>query len=207
MRSYSTLTRSVTALGIVAGLSAGSSTTAKADEASPLPPSGGQLPAPAPQPAGPPIYAPQPNYWPPPPAYAPMEHASHHGLSSDARYRSPGLAVALSLQPLPVDFGNLYAENLGWGIAYTAIEVSLMAPMMWMTGQHMDHGYGDERSWSSGERTAMAGFVAGYVAVKLVAGLHAGYAAQSFNRAGEPRGVAFVAPARGGAAFMWSRAF
>ena len=33
-------------------------------------------------------------------------------------------------KPVPVDFGNFYAENLGWGIAYTAIELSLMAPMM-----------------------------------------------------------------------------
>jgi hypothetical protein len=68
----------------------------------------------------------------------------------------------------------------------------------------MDHGVGNDRSWSGTERGAMGGLVAGYVAVKLIAGLHAGYATQSFNRASEPRGVAFVAPTPGGAILAWS---
>ncbi len=120
----------------------------------------------------------------PQPVYA---GPAHHGprepyfLSSEPEYRSPGLAVALSLTPLPVDFGNLYAGNLAWGVAYTAIEVSLMAPMMWFAGTHMDHGGNVGRSWSTGERGTMIGLVAGYVGVKLVAGLHAGYAARGFN--------------------------
>ena len=125
----------------------------------------------------------------------------------EARYRSPGLAVALSLQPLPIDFGNLYAENIGWGIAYTAIEVSLMAPMMWMTGEHMNHGTADNRTWSGRETGAMVGLVSGYVVVKLVAGVHAGYASRAFNRAYEPRAMGFVAPVPGGALLAWSRPF
>lgn len=125
----------------------------------------------------------------------------------EGRYRSPGLAVMLSLQPLPIDFGNLYAENIGWGMAYTAIEVSLMAPMMWMTGEHMDHGTTDNRTWSGRETGAMVGLVSGYVVVKLVAGLHAGYASRAFNRAYEPRTMGFVAPIPGGALLAWSRTF
>jgi len=151
----------------------------------------------------------------PPPSYAavapdPGHHvygASNHALFGDDRYRSPGLAVALSLQPLPIDFGNLYAENLSWGVAYTAIEVSLMAPMMWVAGQHMGHGTSGDRDWSGAERGAMVGLVSGYVAVKLVAGLHAGYGARAFNRRYEPRTTAFVTPSPGGALLSWSTGF
>jgi hypothetical protein len=125
----------------------------------------------------------------------------------EARYRSPGLAVALSLQPLPIDFGNLYAENIGWGMAYTAIEVSLMAPMMWMTGEHMNHGTADNRTWSGRETGAMVGLVSAYVVVKLLAGLHAGYASRAFTRAYEPPTMGFVAPVPGGALLAWSRTF
>lgn len=104
-----------------------------------------------------------------------------HGLFGDSQFRSPGLAIALSLTPMPVDFGNLYAENLGWGIAYTAVEVSLVAPMMWLVGGHMDHGRDDTRRWSDGERNTMIALGIAYIVVKLAAGVHAGYAAGDFN--------------------------
>jgi len=97
----------------------------------------------------------------------------------------------LSLQPLPIDFGNLYAENLSWGVAYTAIEVSVMAPMMWIAGQHMGQGSVDVRGWSGAERDTMIGLALAYVAVKLVASLHAGYSARALNDGYEPRGMAF----------------
>jgi hypothetical protein len=136
-------------------------------------------------------------YYPPPPL-----------LFSERLHRSPGLAVALSLQPLPIDFGNLYAENIGWGVTYTAIEVALMAPMMWMTGSHMSHAgmtrVGDDGSWSDREKGAMVGLAAGYVLVKLAAGLHAGRAAQGFNLMYERRATALVAPTAGGALLVWS---
>jgi len=57
---------------------------------------------------------------PPPPTVAPppqviiVTDRPHATLFGDVRYRSPGVAVALSLTPVPVDFGNLYAENVGW---------------------------------------------------------------------------------------------
>jgi hypothetical protein len=141
-----------------------------------------------------------------PPAYVgtPMHHSFLYG---DQAYRSPGLAVALSLTPLPVDFGNLYAENLGWGVAYTAVEVSLMAPMMWFAGSHMSHSNVDDRRWGDGERAAMVGLVAGYVGVKLVAGLHAGYAAREFNTRHAPRSVAVLVPRSGGAVLGWQSRF
>jgi hypothetical protein len=147
-----------------------------------------------------------------PPAPAPIAsqaqpHRAYRGILGDSQYRSPGLAVALSLTPLPVDFGNLYAENLGWGIVYTAFELSLMAPMMWLAGGHMDHGRDNTRSWSDSERNAMFGLAGGYVLVKLAAGLHAGYAARAFNRESSANGLAFVAPTPGGALVTWGNTF
>lgn len=165
---------------------------AAAAEGSPL-----ALPSPAaaapPAPSAP--FAAAPSYGPPP---------TPGSLLGDRHYRSPGLAVALSLQPLPIDFGNLYAENLGWGIAYTAAEVALLAPMMWMTGTHMNHGGGADRSWSGMETGAMVGLVSGYVVVKLVSGLHAGYAARIFNQGRDTSTTASVLPTSRGALLAWS---
>ena len=68
-------------------------------------------------------------------------------------YRSPGLAAVLSLTPLPVDFGNFYTDNVGWGVAYTALELGLAAPMMWLAADRgMGHGSGAANGWSSGDR-------------------------------------------------------
>lgn len=170
-----------------------------------------------PPPGNPPSGYPAPGSPPPGYAYGPHQammgtgydgpHHNHHFLFGDSEYRSPGLAVALSLQPLPIDLGSLYAEDIGWGVAYTAIEVSLMAPMMWLGGSHMDHGATDDRRWSDREKGAMVGLVSGYVVVKLVSGLHAGYAARAFNGAYEPRPVAFVLPTAGGALLGWGKTF
>ena len=147
-----------------------------------------------PPPAVPPaVFVPAPTYAAP----APVPFGDRH-------YRSPGLAVALSLQPLPIDFGNLYAENVGWGIAYSAVEVSLLAPMMWMTGQHMNHGSNDNGGWSGMETGAMMGLGSTYVVVKLVSGLHASYAARRFNREGGFSSMAAVLPTAGGAMVAWT---
>lgn len=201
MRAPLCFINNVTITAVVVALSAASPRSAKAED-EPAPPAPA-APSPGPAAFPPPQLAPPLRYVPPAPAgYVPVE--THRGLVGDARYRSPGLAVALSLQPLPIDFGNLYAENLGWGIAYTAAEVALMAPGMWLTGQHMDHGGAGNQHWSGGESGIMIGSVAGYVVVKLVAGVHAGYAAQAFNRAAAGQGVAFVTPTPGGALLGWA---
>ena len=141
------------------------------------------------------------------PSYAPATPVAHHLLFGDDVYRSPGLAVALSLTPVPVDFGNLYAENLGWGIAYTSVELSLMAPMMWIGVSHMNHGGQSGNTWSDNERFTMVGLVAGYVAVKLAAGVHAGYAAADLNRRYTRPMAMSIVPAQGGAVAAWQRGF
>ena len=190
------------------------SAQARAQPATEAPHPQGEAPWPvvAPPPSSPPpAAAPAPvPAAPSPPPYMMMQPQSpppRHFLIGDSGYRSPGLAVVLSLTPLPVDFGNLYAENLGWGIAYTAIEVSLMMPMMWFVGRHMDHDGLDNRAWGGGERMGMMAMVGGYVVVKLIAGMHAGYAAREFNRQSAPRWSALVVPATGGAVASWNLRF
>lgn len=135
------------------------------------------------------------------------ESASLH--EGHERPRSPGLAVALSLTPVPVDFGNLYAENIGWGIAYTAAQLALAVPMMWSAGSHMGSGYAGSSSWSISDRNTLIVLASGYVAVKLVAGLHAAHAVEGFNRAQQrpARLSAVVVPAAGGAAAFASLRF
>lgn len=139
-------------------------------------------------------------------------HAGHsdHGDASGVEghheaggaYRSPGLAAALSLTPLPVDFGNLYAENLGWGIAYTSLELGLLAPMIFIAA---DHGMGHSATstaWSNSDRNWMIGLVSGYVLVKVASGLHAAHSAELFNREHRPRWSATIAPTGGGGAAL-----
>jgi hypothetical protein len=111
----------------------------------------------------------------------------------------------LSLTPVPVDFGNLYAENVSWGIAYTGAQLALGGAMMWMGGSRMCHGAcGD---WSDTDRNAIVGFAAGYVLVKLVAGVHAASAASAFNEAHRPAGQPILVPAREGALLGWGVRF
>jgi hypothetical protein len=131
----------------------------------------------------------------------------HYSLLGDDRYRSPGLAVALSLTPLPVDFGNLYAENIAWAIGYTTGELALSGAMMWLGGSHMCHDSPRCGDWSDSERDVLIGLVAGYVALKLVAGVHAGAAARSFNEAHAATWLPVVIPNQGGASAGWVARF
>ena len=125
------------------------------------------------------------------------EVEGHHGASA---YRSPGLAAALSLNPLPVDFGNLYAESVGWGLAYTSVELALVTPMMFIVGEHgMGHS-ATSNPWSSSDRNWMIGLVSGYVVVKVASGLHAAHNAEVYNNNHAPRLSAAIVPASGGAA-------
>jgi len=114
-------------------------------------------------------------------------------------YRSPGLAAILSLTPAPINFGSLYVDNVGWGITYTAVEVALMMPMAWFVGRHMDEGSFADRSWTGGERAGMMGLTAGYIAVKLISGLHAASGARHFNQRAAQGCSALELPASGGA--------
>lgn len=147
----------------------------------------------------------------PPPAVAQPAPSMHHpadhvSLVGDARYRSPGMAAALSLTPVPVDFGNFYAENVGWGIAYTSGQLALGGAMMWIGAGHMCHGGSGNgcSSWSDTERNSMVGLVAGYVALKVVAAVHASEAAEDFNRV---HASPVVTPTNGGVMFGWTASF
>lgn len=137
--------------------------------------------------------------------------ASHSGFwfgSSD--YRSPGLAAVLSLTPMPVDFGNLYAESFGWGMAYTAVELSLATPLVWLSAQHMCGGHSryddgcDE--WSDSEETWALGLLSGYIGVKLISAFHAGYAARAYNERNErdEESSLSVMPLRDGLGLGWA---
>lgn len=125
-----------------------------------------------------------------------------------SRYRSPGLAAALSLTPVPVDFGNLYAENVGWGMAYTGVELALGTGMMWLGASHMCHDRNDCGDWSSAETAGMVSLVGAYVSVKILAGVHAASAARTFNEArGTMSWYPIVAPTAGGAGLSLAREF
>ena len=125
------------------------------------------------------------------------EVEGHRGTSA---YRSPGLAAALSLTPIPVDFGNLYSESIGWGIAYTSVELAMLVPMMFIVGDHEMGHSATSNPWSNGDRNWMIGLVSGYVVVKVVSGLHAAHNAEVYNNNHAPRLSAAIVPASGGAA-------
>ena len=119
-------------------------------------------------------------------------------------YRSPGLAAALSLTPMPIDFGNFYAENPEMGIVWTAVETGLMAAIMWsswdggMMGHRNDRdGDGVSNRWSAADRDRTAALAAGYVGVKLVSALQASQSARIHNER-LARVQAGVSPTDGG---------
>ena len=130
------------------------------------------------------------------------DSATVEGHQEALAHRSPGLAAGLSLTPLPIDFGNLYAENIGWGIAYTSLELGLMAPMMFIAADHGMGHYGTANPWTSSDRNWMIGLASSYVVVKLISGLHAAHAAEAFNRDQKSHFSAAIAPAAGGGMAM-----
>lgn len=134
----------------------------------------------------------------------------HHDGSwfGSSDYRSPGLAAVLSLTPMPVDFGNLYAENFGWGMAYTAVELSLATPLVWLGAQNMcgGHDHYDDGcdGWIDSDETWALGLLSGYVGVKFVSAVHAGYASRAYNERHEERSSSLsVMPVRDGLGLGW----
>ncbi|MEK6606860.1 MAG: hypothetical protein AABZ30_04290 [Myxococcota bacterium] len=112
--------------------------------------------------------------------------------------RSPGLAALLSLTPVPIDFGNFYAENWGWGVGYTVGEIALFAPMMALAmgdgWGHHDRLDGTDDEWTRSERIAFYSLLGGYVVVKSVAAIHAARAAEAYNRRAKPHASLMPAP-------------
>ncbi|MDP2982948.1 MAG: hypothetical protein Q8O92_06450 [Candidatus Latescibacter sp.] len=97
---------------------------------------------------------------------------------------SPGVAALLSLQPMPVDFGNFYLNNWRKGILYTTLELGMFIPGMALLG---DHGMGfsdrsDGRSWNDSERVTFYSLLAAYIAVKVISAYDAGSTAERMAR-------------------------
>lgn len=148
------------------------------------------------------------------PSSAPTRHAPPTIVIRDEapylfgpRYRSPGLAAALSLTPVPVDLGNLYAENVGWALAYTSAELTLMTGMMWLGAGHMCHDRDRCADWSDVEAGGMVALAVGYVGVKLVSGVHAASAAREFNERAPTRLIPMVTPTSGGVSIGMGASF
>ena len=107
---------------------------------------------------------------------------------------------------MPIDFGNLYAENLAWGIAYTSGELALGSGILWIGTDHMCHGSNCD-DWSDGERTGMIVLISGYIVMKLVAGTHAAFAAQRFNEEHRSYAAPVIVPTKSGALLGWQGTF
>ena len=94
--------------------------------------------------------------------------------------KSPGIAALLSLQPMPVDFGNFYVDDWGKGILYTSLELSIFVPGVMLMG---DHGMGHSHSsnnyeWTDSERITFYSLLAGYIAVKVISAYDAASTAE-----------------------------
>jgi hypothetical protein len=117
----------------------------------------------------------------------------HHsgGMMSSGNGKDPAIAALLSIQPLPVAFGNFYTGNWERGIIYTTAELALFIPAAillgrnnWGWGMHnySYSDYTDNRRWTSNERTQFYYLLAGYVVVKIISAFDAGYSAEIYNQ-------------------------
>jgi hypothetical protein len=114
----------------------------------------------------------------------------HHGggwLSS--KEKSPAVAAALSLQPLPVALGQFYVGDWEKGILFTTAQVALFVPAMVLLSENSSWGhrwYYDtdpyRRSWTTAERERFYYFIGGYVIVKIISAFDAGYSAERQNQ-------------------------
>lgn len=116
----------------------------------------------------------------------------HHGnISNNSDRKDPAIAALLSIQPLPVAIGNFYVGNWERGIIYSVAEAALFIPAAvllgrnnWGLGMHSfsQYDYSDNRHWSSTERTKFYYLLTGYILVKVLSAIDAGYSAESFNK-------------------------
>lgn len=117
------------------------------------------------------------------------QHHGGGGMLNHGREKDPGMAALLSIQPLPIAFGNFYTGNWSRGVMYTTAELALFIPGTILLGRNMGWGmhsysnYSDnERSWTRGERNQFYYLLAGYVVVKIISALDAGYSAEKYNQ-------------------------
>ena len=94
--------------------------------------------------------------------------------------KSPGVAALLSLQPMPVDFGNFYVDDWGKGILYSSLELGLFVPGVIYMGNHgMGHSHSSNNSeWTDSERNTFYYLLTGYIAVKVISAYDAASTAE-----------------------------
>lgn len=132
---------------------------------------------------------------------SPTLQVSTERFGSTSGYRNPFTAALLSLTPLPVDFGNFYAENRTWGFIYSGTELALTGGIVAIGAQHVGANHPD---WTNAQGYGLAALAGGYLLVKVIAAGHAISAARSYSR----EHLAFgVAPSRHGAASFVSVTF
>ncbi len=97
--------------------------------------------------------------------------------------KSPGVAALLSLQPMPVDFGNFYVDDWKKGILYTSLELGVFVPGIMLMGNHGwgHHHSNDNDSWTDNERVTFYSLLAGYIAVKVVSAYDAASTAEKIT--------------------------
>ncbi len=96
--------------------------------------------------------------------------------------KSPGVAALLSLQPMPVDFGNFYVDDWGKGIIYTSLELSIfISGMFLMSDSYMYHN-GNNNGWTDNERVWFFSLLTGYVLTKVISAYDAASTAEQLMK-------------------------
>ena len=115
----------------------------------------------------------------------------HHSDERSASKKSPTIAAALSLQPLPMDLGSFYAGNWERGVIYSAAEIALFVPAVVLLAENSNWGhhrydayyYGDpaRRTWTNADRNRFYYIVGGYLLIKVISAFDAGYSVEHQN--------------------------
>lgn len=112
------------------------------------------------------------------------------------------LGAALSLQPMPVDFGNFYAGNIKTALVSSGVQLGLMGWSMILVAENSNwkmhnSDFSWDSTWSRGEKNLLYGLVGSYIASKLVS---AWFAVDTVQKSQSPA-VALI-PADKGAAIQ-----
>lgn len=102
--------------------------------------------------------------------YREFQRSAYAGTGQTLR---PGLALALSLTPAPIDIGNLYVGNAGWGATYTGAELTLAGGGVWLLASHRCSPASACHHWQRTDTRWGLGLLGLYSLLKLAAGLHA----------------------------------
>ena len=106
-----------------------------------------------------------------------MNHMMGHGWEWYGP-KSPGVAALLSLQPMPVDFGNFYVDDWGKGIIYTSLELSMFISGMFIMSDSYMHHNGNNNGWTDNQRAWFYSLVTGYMLTKVISAYDAASTAE-----------------------------